>query len=454
MLLLLVSLFRRRRYKRALLVVWPRAHALRVAAAGGCRSLLALLERRLAEPWGATAAEALSALLEDVARRQGEVAERSWPRRNVGDAAELWPKMLDAASSVPDAAAARIAALTLIAAATSWLKSDAAGAALARTVQRLRCADVTGAALALVRRCAPACAQPCAAFVLGCAGAPEQEQVYCDALSAALSPVHDAAAFGGMDVPSVCVLARLAFGAAPAAAPPAAAAAAHAAAREQLAHAAMKRAAQARAGDDGGLLKALAAEPSLRLAAGRGEPGASALARRRVAQLTSALAGGPPPFSWAQPGAQLPGYPEVEAFLRGAQQQRVFRMFSNLKHARNWCSKYFGYGYASNATYSASAEPGGRGAAAYATVTKTRGAHERALARFAADTAELSGLRALLPQPPPPSAAAAAQADDEPVVRERAAGGGGGGAASAVARQPQTIDLTGDDSDTSGGGAA
>jgi hypothetical protein len=381
---------RRRRYKRAVLVVWPRSHALRVAAAGGCRSLLALLERRLSEPWGAPAADALQALLNSVP---------AVPRR---DAAELWPAMLDAASRVPDAAAARSAALALIAAAASWLASDAAGTALARTVQRLRYADVTAAALALARRCAPTCAKSCAAFVLGCAG----EAAYADALRAALSTADDAAVFGGMSVPSVCLLARLAFGDAPAAAPPSAAAAhaaareqlAHAAGREQLARAALQRAAQALAGDDGGLLKALVAEPSLRLAAGRGEPSACALARRRVAQLQSALACGPPPFSWAQPGAQLPGYPTVEAFLRGPDRQRVFSIFQNLKHARCWCSKYFG-GYASNGTYSASASEGGRGAAAFATVTKTRAAHERALARFAADTAELSALRALLPPP-------------------------------------------------------
>ncbi|KIY99047.1 hypothetical protein MNEG_8915 [Monoraphidium neglectum] len=137
------------------------------------------------------------------------------------------------------------------------------------------------------------------------------------------------------------------------------------------------------------LLRTLLRLPSLRA---RGAlPGVRALAAARVAQLEARRA---PEFSWRQPAASLPGYPQVELFLRGPQQSATFHLFNGIAHARNWANKYFTH--AAICTYSAQAVPGGRGGGAYCTVTKTRALFQREAALHKELMAELEEARDLL----------------------------------------------------------
>lgn len=73
---------------------------------------------------------------------------------------------------------------------------------------------------------------------------------------------------------------------------------------------------------------------------------------------------------------------QVEEFLRGPQQQANFTgIFPSLPDARKWAKKHFKHGQERAAgmlavsdcgTYSARAEPDGRGGWAFCTVTKTQ----------------------------------------------------------------------------------
>ncbi len=84
----------------------------------------------------------------------------------------------------------------------------------------------------------------------------------------------------------------------------------------------------------------------------------------------------------------------MQSFLRGPEHSATFRCFNDLPHARNWGNKYFGRG--GNGTYSAQAAPGGRGAGAHCTVTKTGAWFEGQQRQHALAVRELEQTRALL----------------------------------------------------------
>jgi hypothetical protein len=84
----------------------------------------------------------------------------------------------------------------------------------------------------------------------------------------------------------------------------------------------------------------------------------------------------------------------VQAFLRGPEQSATFHCFNNLPQARSWSDRYFSWG--GNGTYSAKAVPGGRGAKAYSTLTKTRTWFKEQQRQHAEVARELQAVRALL----------------------------------------------------------
>lgn len=71
---------------------------------------------------------------------------------------------------------------------------------------------------------------------------------------------------------------------------------------------------------------------------------------RRVIQLELRQ---PPTMWWEQPNAIVPGYPEVQAFLRSSEKQMTYRVFQDVVHASIWATKYFGNRGLHNITYSA-----------------------------------------------------------------------------------------------------
>ena len=100
-----------------------------------------------------------------------------------------------------------------------------------------------------------------------------------------------------------------------------------------------------------------------------------------------------PAFSWHQRTAAFPSWPAVQAFLRGPQESAVFAatpgQFTSLPSARRWAEQHFGH----SSRHSAKACADGSGAEAFVRVTKTRQAHEAALAQHAQHKAELTQLR-------------------------------------------------------------
>eukprot|EP00984_Skeletonema_dohrnii_P008522 scaffold3144_cov93-Skeletonema_dohrnii-CCMP3373.AAC.1 len=77
--------------------------------------------------------------------------------------------------------------------------------------------------------------------------------------------------------------------------------------------------------------------------------------------------------SWRQPDADFPGSnaDEVNDFLRGDEEYRVFHNFNDLRHAQNWANKYFDGGHGQGSGYSAIAVAG---PGVSVTVTKTSSA--------------------------------------------------------------------------------
>ncbi|MCO5597138.1 hypothetical protein L7F22_051213 [Adiantum nelumboides] len=107
-----------------------------------------------------------------------------------------------------------------------------------------------------------------------------------------------------------------------------------------------------------------------------------------------------PVFTWCQTSATLPGYADVEAFLRGPFEQSTFFNFTGLPQARDFASKYFG-GWMSGRShdgygYSATAQEGGKGRASYCKIVKTRCVFEEMERQWHAERRELAGLQSRL----------------------------------------------------------
>lgn len=71
-----------------------------------------------------------------------------------------------------------------------------------------------------------------------------------------------------------------------------------------------------------------------------------------------------PAYTRCQLEAEIPGHPEVTAFLRNDEECMVYRAFSSIKDARRFASQYFGDSYNpidNMRNYSADARADGRG---------------------------------------------------------------------------------------------
>ena len=109
-----------------------------------------------------------------------------------------------------------------------------------------------------------------------------------------------------------------------------------------------------------------------------------------------------PVFSWRQPLAKFPEYPEIENFLKGPEETYVHRGMKRIDDARTFAAKYFSH-YADSAVtgYSATATPGGRGGfvqggtkpGAFCTIQKTRRAFECAVEHWHKEQEEIKSLR-------------------------------------------------------------
>ncbi|CAM6088083.1 unnamed protein product [Calypogeia fissa] len=78
-----------------------------------------------------------------------------------------------------------------------------------------------------------------------------------------------------------------------------------------------------------------------------------------------------PVFTWYQPHAKLPDYPEVERLLRGPQETFRVTDFNGIAAARSFAQKYFGYTNIVSG-YSVKARTDGVGRAAFCEIRKTR----------------------------------------------------------------------------------
>ncbi|KAG2486963.1 hypothetical protein HYH03_014460 [Edaphochlamys debaryana] len=136
--------------------------------------------------------------------------------------------------------------------------------------------------------------------------------------------------------------------------------------------------------DGQALSRASLLDPVVARAAAAGQPAAVQLAAPRVAALEARVAGGPPVVSsWAMPEARVPGYPKVQAFLRGPDKEASFHgIFRSIHDARSFVDELFDSPYQEQGRwwrrngaatgYSATAEPSRIGRGAQVTVIKTR----------------------------------------------------------------------------------
>lgn len=92
-------------------------------------------------------------------------------------------------------------------------------------------------------------------------------------------------------------------------------------------------------------------------------------------------------------------HPQVQQFLRGPEREMKYTRsgtFSDLRHARNFCNKYFGSCFSRSGHLSARATPQGRGRSAYVIITKYKDEHEKRVRAYEEDKAEAAVLLALL----------------------------------------------------------
>ncbi|KXZ52698.1 hypothetical protein GPECTOR_9g744 [Gonium pectorale] len=186
--------------------------------------------------------------------------------------------------------------------------------------------------------------------------------------------------------------------------------------------------------DTQALLPALLALPDVSAAVCRREPGALALVEAAAASLERVLAQGPPALSWEQPMAQMPQYPQIEAFLRGPLREATFHgMWSGMPEARRWADAF--NQAAGRCGFDASATPCGRGLHSYCVIVKGLAVHNMRLQAFHRRGTALQGVRAMVARPPGTAAGGAAAT--------AAAAGGSGQLAAPAAAVTAAVQLTG-----------
>ncbi|KAG2499202.1 hypothetical protein HYH03_002783 [Edaphochlamys debaryana] len=133
-------------------------------------------------------------------------------------------------------------------------------------------------------------------------------------------------------------------------------------------------------------------------------PQAVRLAQGRRRQLEAETAGGEPALRWEMPGARLPAYPQVEAFLRGPLRSFTFNPNVNsIVQARACADGITRYKHSGG--YSASAEAEGRAKDTRVIVRKNAAVNAPQLAAYQANVKELEAVCGLLGarmQCPPP----------------------------------------------------
>ena len=157
-----------------------------------------------------------------------------------------------------------------------------------------------------------------------------------------------------------------------------------------LLHAFQDAAAGLPAASSGPILQAALCSPAVRAAIAH--PAIRSLASARAEQLCY----DPPPRTWQQPQASVPGHPSVTAFLRGPNQRFVAEGFNGIAHARNFARKHFAGQYNAAEGHSADAVPLGTGRRARVEITKTLHAHNARLQQHTRDQKEREGLLDLL----------------------------------------------------------
>ncbi|KAG0613503.1 hypothetical protein M758_6G108300 [Ceratodon purpureus] len=102
-----------------------------------------------------------------------------------------------------------------------------------------------------------------------------------------------------------------------------------------------------------------------------------------------------PEFSWHQPEAKLPGYPEIESFLRGPLEKYVHKGGGGLPAMRAFGEKHFCKWTDRSATYGYSAigTPDGKGQGAFCVIQKTRRVYERKVDHWRKEQERLNGLK-------------------------------------------------------------
>jgi hypothetical protein len=92
------------------------------------------------------------------------------------------------------------------------------------------------------------------------------------------------------------------------------------------------------------------------------------LIRCRIQWIETFISRGDPVETWHMPNARIPGYQEVEDFLKSGSKTQRFVIGSNIEAARNFCHLYNGV----KDDYSVYMSPGGMGANAFVDMDKCR----------------------------------------------------------------------------------
>lgn len=107
-----------------------------------------------------------------------------------------------------------------------------------------------------------------------------------------------------------------------------------------------------------------------------------------------------PEFAWHQPQAKLPGYPEIEPFLKGPEEKHVYRGVKGLPAMRSFAESGFNkYGdHTATDGYSATGTPGGKGQEAFCLIQKTLDHWRQEQEQAKRLRLELGKLRSVVPQ--------------------------------------------------------
>ncbi|CAM6100722.1 unnamed protein product [Calypogeia fissa] len=101
-----------------------------------------------------------------------------------------------------------------------------------------------------------------------------------------------------------------------------------------------------------------------------------------------------PVFTWDQPDAKLPDYPEVESFLRGPKAKYHLRgYFHSIAAARSFAERYFTYTNCKVTGYSAKAAAFGAGRGAFCEILKTTSLYQVAKDEWRKEEEEMRRLR-------------------------------------------------------------